>query len=232
MKTKIAGIVMICFCSMYVHGQDSTANRIAKKHKNQIGVDMTVLIRQFFHLDNSAYPTKYIPEYFATYRRHLKNGNIRFAFSLLLYGKDDHQTDTTTLKPRKQEYNYRIGYEWISDINKRWQLFYGVDFKNDIVNDYNEFDYQNDGWRRGHDNSTITYALSPMLGIRFKFNDRISILTETSLDFLVQDYKHKPIITQISDNPGLPKPSEYVYNYKMTTTQINYPLFIELSFDL
>jgi hypothetical protein len=215
-----------------VYAQDTTASRPLKKYKNQIGIDMTALLQQFFNLNNnSSFSYQYIPEYFATYRRHLKNGNIRFAFSVSIYGKNDQTNDSTQLTPRKREYNYRIGYEWFSDLTNRWQIFYGLDFKNDILKDYNEMDYSSGGWGQGHDYRTITYGISAMLGIRFKFNSRVSILTETSLDFLNQDIKRKPLISPVMDNPPYPKPSEFEQHTIINTTQINYPLFIEFSFD-
>jgi hypothetical protein len=232
MKTKLVYLILLCFSYTFLYAQDSVATRMPKKYKNQIGVDMTALLQQFFNLNGNQLQSSYIPYYFATYRRHFKNGNIRFAFSTRLYGKDDQQNDSLTYKPRVQNFNYRVGYEWFSNIDERWQVFYGIDFKNNIINDENELDYQGGGWGVGHKNSTMIYAISPMLGFRFKFTKRVSILTETSLDFLYSYVKYKPIITQITDNPINTKPSDFERHIKTSTTAINYPLFIEICFDL
>src|SRR5690348_4977776 len=115
MKTIFTCLIVLCFSCAYLDAQDANTTT-PKRYKNQIGIDMTMLLQQFFHLDNSSFVSPYYPEYFATYRRHLKNGNIRFAFSTSIYGKNDQTSDTTQLTPRKREFNYRIGYEWFSDL--------------------------------------------------------------------------------------------------------------------
>src|SRR5262245_6633133 len=109
MKPKILTMSLCMMTIISALGQDAAVNNVLPKYKNQIGIDMTQLLRQFFNFNSSTFSSyPYYPEYFVTYRRHLKNGNIRFAFSTSFYGKNDQTTDTTQLTPRKREFNYRI----------------------------------------------------------------------------------------------------------------------------
>ena len=69
----------------------------------------------------------------------------------------------------------------MSEINKRWQVYYGLDFRMSISNSDVENPYPTaDNLRRTLSNRQ-SYGLAPVLGFRFKLNKRLSLTTESSI---------------------------------------------------
>ena len=227
---KILLITFLSFSLQASFAQDSIKK--AKVYHNEFGVDVTGFIKQFFNFDQ--YSSAYAPTYYVTYRRHFKAGNIRFAI-----GGD---FDTQELAPafaqdsnkyHKSSYSFdaRIGWEFTSDLGKRWQVFYGVDFKPTYAYYKNDAPYWNGGYANGTENKTAIYGIAPLLGFRIKLNERLSITTETcyAINLAITSGKRYfiPVTSQYPPQPDIVTPkAQRIYS------SFSQPLSLTLTFNI
>jgi hypothetical protein len=204
MKTIIL-VLALCSIATSAYSQDE----FETENKNELGLDVTGFIR-FFTQFQASNDFNYQPTYYLTYRRLFENGNIRFGI-----GGDYDQfenttplTDSLTFLNKSSALSTRIGWEWKTKLSKRWSAYYGGDFRFTHSSGDNEAVFFNGGYAVGNEFTANTLGLSPILGFRFKLNDRISLLTEASLSFNYLIYDQKD--TSIPITSGLPAQDDIV----------------------
>jgi hypothetical protein len=171
-----------------IHGQDTIKPRAAKEHLNELGLDMTPFIK--FYLDFSDYGSGYYPaNYFLTYRHYFKKGNLRSGLGgNYNYSQTPSPYNGDSLKikyeSRQKSFEFRIGYEFFQNLSKHWQVYYGADVIAGYYYLKNDAPFWNGGYANGTENETQAIGLAPVLGVRFKISNRLSLLTEAN--FLVQ----------------------------------------------
>ena len=94
--------------------------------------------------------------------------------------------DTNKYSYQKQIINLRLGWEFTEDLSKRFELFYGLDFKWNWFNLVDDASFYNGGYANGNSIQSQSLAMSLLMGFRFKINDRISLSTETNFGFYLQ----------------------------------------------
>ncbi len=184
----------------------SQSDTIQKQHRHELGADITGLLNQFFNLNNSN-NNDFLPSptYFITYRYHLKKTNIRlgiggtyFKNSVSGYKVND---ENKVFYNTQTNFSLRIGYEFVSELSKKWQAFYGLDFRPSISNNYVQAQFSNAGYINGYQTESTTYGFAPLLGFRYRLNDRVSITTEPSFSYNLQ--KSSTQKTYLSQNLSL-----------------------------
>ena len=212
-------------------GQDSTKT---KGYNNEFGIDATAFIKQFFNLNSAQYPDNYSATYYLTYRRHFKCGNIRFAIGGSYADYDlssGWQADSNKYHYNSYSISSRIGWEFFSNLSKRWQTFYGLDFRPTIAYTKNDAPYWNGGYANGYESKSQIYSIAPLLGFRFRLNDRLSISTETSFSINWQvDNNRKYFIPMKSTDP--PLPDIVSPKTKKLVTGFSQPISLILTFDI
>ena len=211
--------------------QDTTKT---KQHLNEFGIDATGFLKAYLNIGNSQqYPVYYNPTYYLTYRRHFSAGNLRISVGGDFYNNEVapiYNNDSTIYHNKGNSFYATVGWEFYSNLNKRWQVFYGMDLRTAMVFQKNEQGYTNGGYVEGSDSRTQDYALAPFLGIRFKITKRISILTETSYSINTEkDYNNtffNPIPGVIQQGPP-PVPT----NQKLTKVYSLYSQPLEVFID-
>jgi hypothetical protein len=200
-------------------------------HKNEFGIDVTGTIRFFTKFQNSS-DFNYIPTYYLTYRRFYTRGNIRFGI-----GGDVSDLEITGMVGDSNIYHRvsngidtRLGWEFKSDLSKRWQVFYGLDFRFSMGKQRNEAAFFNGGYAVGFENHSTTYGVAPVLGFRFKINNRVSLLTEANFSFNITKYRTRNIYTPLSGYPDLP--DEVAPNTKNIYTSFAQPISVFLVFNI
>lgn len=174
----------ILFASINFYAQkDSTT----KKQKHELGADITGLLGQFFNLNSSNTVQANIPNYYVTYRYHLKKSNIRFGIGGS-YSKSSVSGYTVNGEDKvfynaQTNFSVRLGYEFVSELSKRWQAFYGIDFRPTISNLNNPAQFSSGGYINGYLIKSSTLGFAPLLGFRFRINERVSITTEASFSY-------------------------------------------------
>lgn len=235
MKTKMVCIIIFMTGLISVSGQNITPDYVTKPHNNELGIDITNLIKQFLNFNSGNFSRYYQPTYYIFYRRHFKNFNIRFkAGGSYSYTTNDAWWATDPLRSyvfTTSEYDLSVGCEFFSEISEKWKVFYGLDFRPSYAKSYNDAQYWNGGYSHGYDSKTTTYAFSPLLGMQFSPKPRLHVLTELSASYLIQK-NHSKVLQHPIDPmyPVLPDPepkdNKYIY------FNFSEPLFLIVSFDI
>jgi hypothetical protein len=181
-----------------------------KQHRHELGVDITGLLNQFLNFSPYGYGSRNAPNYLFSYRYYFKKSNIRFGIGGK-YSKIpnilDFDGNHFVYYNTQSNFSVRIGYEFVNQLSKRWQMFYGFDFRPGI----SKFDYltpSNQGYFDMYKEDAITYGFAPLMGFRFTLNDRISLITEASFTYFTrkssrQEYtfSEDPILYPVNSNP-------------------------------
>ena len=169
--------VVITAC---IYGQTINADEAKKKYKNVFGIDATGLLKQFLNFSNSYY---YASPYMIIYKRTFKSNALRVGIRGSLYNASGTTNDTLGASSTRNSINIGLGFEHYQYLSKRWALYFGADVLMGYSYSESQYDYSaNTSTQR----TTITYnyGASPLLGLLFKLNSRLSISSETSYDIL------------------------------------------------
>lgn len=186
----------------YSFSQTDTTNR----YKNEFGIDITGTIRFFTKFQNTS-DYNYTPNYFLTYRRYFEPGNIRFAIGGSASNQEQPSPfgDSAVYRLISNSMDTRLGWEFKSELSKRWQVFYGLDFRFSFGNTKNEAAFFNGGYAYGFETHFTNFGFSPVLGFRFNINDRISLLTEANFSVnFSKYYKNRDFYIPLAGNPEIP----------------------------
>lgn len=214
----------------------SQSDSLKRTYRHELGADITGLLNQFLNFGSANTNTNYytpLPTYYLTYRYLLEKTSVRFGVGGN-YSKNsisDYQIDGKD----KVFYNtytnvsVRIGYEFVSELSKRWQAFYGLDFRPSIFSQDNPASYSNGGYINGFKNASTTLGFAPLLGFRLRLNNRVSITTEASFSYNIQYYSKQRLF--LSQNTSL---NPYLENEKVIKTtnisaSFSQPLFLILT---
>lgn len=212
--------------------QDTT--KLEKVYHNEFGIDATGFLKQFFNFNQGQFSEYYSAIYYLTYRRHFKCGNIRFAIGGDFANNDfssSISTDSNKYHNNSYLLNSRIGWEFFNNLSHRWQVFYGIDFKPSVGYIKNDAPYWSGGYANGYEAKSRIYGIAPLLGFRFKLNNRLSFSTETSFSVNWQQdekkYYYIPISNQYPPLPDevLPKTIKIISSYFQ-------PLTLFLTFEI
>lgn len=215
----------------------SQTDNITKLHRHELGADITGLLSQFFNLNSSniAYNVPQ-PTYLLTYRYYVKKSNIRCGVGGY-YDKSSVPGYTIngqekTFYNTVNQFAFRIGYEFISNLSKKWQAFYGLDFRPSFSKQTNEAWFSNAGYLNGLVNNTTQYGFAPLLGFRFRLNDRVSLTTESSFTYNIQENKRKTTYTSLDNNLYPTILDSQTRKTKNISASFSQPIFLVLTVNL
>lgn len=199
------GAVLLCTTfSFTLSAQDTSEN--VSSHRNEFAFEITNLIERV----NGALVQGDPDPFEVSYRRIFNKGNLRARLGV---GVSSFEAAFETIPDERftvtnSSLVARLGYEWVSDIGARWQVFYGIDgvFSNlveeDLLNTGNLYVVRNRIQQRG-------VGVSPVLGVRFKLHERVSLLTDVNYRALILEQK-------VNDN--------VIWNDPDFTQEVNLPL--------
>lgn len=207
-----------------VQAQDST--NTFRRHEINIGFNNlfqksaypATIIYPIYTYDVYGYPYYYYyydayksPLYGVGYRYHFGKSAIRAGFDFMIKNSDSkYERDYGYYSPTRYDreskalsYKIRVGYEFHEDF-KKTQLFFGLDvfIRSDEIKNKSEY-FDTDTLVRTYKNTNtyISYGISPMIGIKYHFNDMLSLSIETTFNFYLY---------------------ESIYNYESTYTDPYY----------
>ena len=217
---KTLAIILLIICTSTLSFSQET---VTKHFKNEIGVDLTPLVKQFLNFNSATY---YTPNpYYLMYRRHINEWAIRAGIGGSYWTEENVPNDTTVRNHTISAFDFRLGIERKTDVAKNWQLFYGLDIWTNITYNQNDYQYQNAGQLVGYDNKTTKYGVAPLLGLRFKLNDRLTLTTETNFQLYTYNTVSKRLY--IPDDSLNTKTTN-----KGMVTVFNAPTSLFITFDL
>jgi hypothetical protein len=229
---KIMLAIFITANTISLYAQDTTKK--SNIYRNEFGIDATGFIKQFLNFNQSEFSNYYSPTYYLTYRRHFNCGNLRFAIGGAVESQDLSPVfvgDSNKYHMNSYSLDARLGWEFSSDLSKRWQVFYGLDFRPSYAYSKNDAPYWNGGYANGSENQSQIYAFAPLLGFRIKINNRLSLSTETSLSFNFSESSSRryyiPVTSQYPSIPDVLNPKT-----KRFYSSFSQPVFMILTFDI
>jgi len=231
MKTYILLLLLSAFAFLSLDAM--AQNDSLPKHKNEFGLDVTGTIRFFTKFQNTS-DYNYVPTYYLTYRRYFGPGNIRFGIG---GGASDQEQpspygDSAIYNYISNSLDTRLGWEFKSDLSKRWQVFYGLDLRYTIRSIKNEAVAFNGGYAIGVESHANVFGVAPVLGIRFKINERICLLTEANFSVNFAKYKDRNFYTPIPGLGSPPMEDKTAPNTKSFYTQFAQPIAVYFVFTI
>lgn len=226
-------LLILLFCFLFLAQNALSQNDTSKINRNEFGLDATGTIRFFTKFQNTS-DYSYTPTYYLTYRRYFDKGNIRFGIGGEVSDIEQSSPfgDSAIYNRTSNSLDTRLGWEFKSDLSKRWQVFYGLDLRFSVRDFRNESSFFNGGYAYGFESNSKTYGIAPVLGFRFKLNDRISLLTEANFNFNLSKYKNKDFYTVIPGSGSPELPDEVAPNTRSIYTSFSQPLAVYFVFNI
>jgi hypothetical protein len=228
---KLTLALLFAACVLSVSAQDSTK----KVFRNEFGIDVTGLLKEFLNFNNNSFgSTDYQPVYYLSYRYHLHHANLRAGLGGMFSVKEfpSYYNDTDIYDRSSMNLSLRLGYEWTSRLSRRWQAYYGVDFRTSFTHEKNDSQFSSGGYSNGNESSSQQYGLAPLLGFRFRLNPRLSICTEASFAFYYQVETSRRYYESLDPNTYPPKADEVKPKTQSFFSSFEQPLSLFLTFDL
>ncbi|MCW3071931.1 MAG: hypothetical protein JWO44_1821 [Bacteroidetes bacterium] len=151
-----------------------------------IAISATSLLRQF--LPGTA-PVSSSSSNLISYRRVFKSNALRIGLGGNVVNDDQSLTDSTGATHGNYSAGIRVGYEHYCYLAKKWMWYFGADltagYSANNTTNYNPLATYKSS------QNTSSYGLSPLLGITFNINPRLSIATEASLNVAYVQIKAK-----------------------------------------
>lgn len=156
------------------------------QHKNEIGVNVTSVLGNVLSLN----PNNIGTPYSLIYRRHFGKISLRLGGN---YKQDNNSTFEFTNGTQKnielseKAIDARLGFEYHYPISPRFMFSLGIDGtynRSSDVSNVKEFIFTNTGSESNEFESAETtngYGGGPFIRFDFKFNDRISLSTESTM---------------------------------------------------
>lgn len=225
-------ILFIAFISVLNVSFSQIKKDSAKVYHNEFGVDVTSFLMLYLPLGQNDF---YSPSYYLTYRRKFNSGNIRSGlggdFSNQNVGNTNYPNDSTKYNRFSYAVDFRIGWEFVNEISKRWQVYYGLDTKISYQQNKNDLNYFSNGYAYGSETNYNTFGISPVLGFRFKLNKRLSLTTETNLSINWSKSSRREYYTPYIS--GLPAIADEITPSDVRIySQFSQPLSIIFTFDI
>lgn len=203
-----------------------------KTYHNEFGIDVTSFVKEFLNINQNS--QDYIPTYYLTYRRNFKCGNLRFGIGANYSSQDIPPAfvgDHKQYHSNAHSIDLRIGWEFVTDLSKSWQVFYGVDFRPSFIYNKNDAPYWNAGYANGQEVKSQNMGVAALLGFRFRLNDRLSLRTETNFSFnWLQNSGRNYFIPVSSQYPAIPDVD--IPKTKSSFSHFTPPVSLMLSFKI
>jgi len=232
MKNICLGLLLFCACSMPVVAQ-TTTEVAPETYKNEIGIDLTMLVSSLFGWNQGWYVYDYYPynyyssanSYLFSYKRHFGDAALRVGFGADMTNStsdDDAETFENTYNMMRTD--VRVGYEFDIHPGKRVDVYFGADvvFHNNSyetkieTDDVISADYTTTS-------GTVSVGGGPLMGVSWYAFKRLKLSTEASLHYLSSNTSYEVKYTDTPENNT---------NSNTSTSEIrmNYPMFINLEF--
>jgi hypothetical protein len=228
-------IFFICFFLFAFNITFAQSDSTQKRFRYEFGIDVSTILGGVLIPGDFGFVASESYDFPLTYRLYTPIGNVRAGFGVSSANDVYEQFFTNfgldTLEGNNLILDSRIGLEYMTTINKRWKVYYGIDYEYSRYRDYRQNISNTQGYQTDWTVASERHGISPILGFRFEFNDRIGLQTELRMTYhtgrQTVDRKYIPLIpnpnnlpddrTEFFDNSGinLIKPSFLILTVKM-----------------
>lgn len=218
---KIILTLSVIVISASIYGQELSQDTSKKDFRNVIGLNITGLLGQIGFIntyDYYPYPYNYLSSpYMLTYKRIYKKNAIRFGIGGTVLNSNSKNNDTLNGKSKSNYLNIGLGCEHYGYISKKWTFYCGIDAIGSYFYNLYQYDYSSNSNRK-ETNTTYKYGVSPLFGLMFRFNKRISIATETCYDITYTQSEYEYSYTNSSYNNSHNKITGFETQYHAPST--------------
>lgn len=184
MRHSIRLILALLLSNAYfqLHAQSAAETAASPpEYRHELGLDITGTALLFTQFGESYY--SYNPVYNLTYRHRGAKGNWRFGLGGYLQERElepHHPEYSDAIRGYTRQVQARAGYEWESQLANKWSAFYGLDLRGDYTSSKTTYGYGGDQIPVAK-RSSWSLGVAPVLGLRWRVSNRISLLTEAAL---------------------------------------------------
>lgn len=167
-------IILLCLFTLLAKDHFGQS---AHKFKNDLGFNVTTLLSEVIGIGNQGDS----PVFNLTYRRKSKSAAFRVS-AHVGFNKDNtiNEIDFTELDLTESDYRLRLGYEKMLDLSNKFKMHYGIDglglYSSSISSSSTGL---------SNDITELSFGGGPAIRMEFKLSDRISLMTESTLYFLI-----------------------------------------------
>ncbi len=187
-------LTLLLFSNTLIGQNDSDVTPIegdnnSMERFHELGINATGFINEFISLNSN---DSDVGNYMITYKYHIGKNALRFGVGGRYSQLDEGINGSGNRNTSDQAISVRAGYEWYTNITKRWGFYYGFDaiagtsISTSISNTFEEVELTN---------STTSFGGGGILGVQFFLNSRISLATEGSLYYDHSIIKNKEIFS-------------------------------------
>jgi hypothetical protein len=226
-------LLLCCLILTALFTQAQSESTEAREFKNEIGIDLTLLLSNLFGWNQGypiydIYPYYYgyqVPNsYLFSYRRYFGNSALRFGAGADLQNSDtENNTGSYDAISKSMRADARIGYEFISRIGEHFRVFIGADIVTHSTKYESEIIYGDLNSDYSSSTSTLLVGGGPLIGLSWMITGRLKLSTEASLHFLTGNSETETIYME---TPELNSTS----TTKMDKLSANYPMFLNFEF--
>lgn len=231
MKKLLTICLFFLFCLSATYAQEADKNQ---NFKHEFGLDVTDLMRQFLFSNGGFFPVSQgvTESYTLSYRLMYKDKiNLRVGVGGN-FSTGEQNLDTLNLDISGKAIRYRIGIDRIQPISKRWEAYYGIDFFQENSEQKNSFVSTSNNYIRRGVNSQSRSGIAPLIGLRFRFNDRIGLQTSLNAEFYQSTSTTTTDYEVLNRNIAAVLPENQKSDSNLSGLDINIPINIVLTFRL
>lgn len=207
----------LCLMTLSVSAQNVAKDSTNKEYKNLISLDAMSLLTKF--VNTGDLPVSWYAPYQLQYKRYFGKNALRAGV-----GINSSQTHNYTSFLDTVDYTSSIfsgvlgvGYERQVNLSKRWQLYYGADFFGEYEYTYTRQEYVPSYQVYRQKITGYGYGISPLLGIAFNINKRLSLGTEASYDVEYKTTKEARSSTGDPTYDQIHKTQQFLLNFHAPT---------------
>lgn len=215
---RIIVLIVVCCSFSPLWSQDSTASAPVFRH--ELGLDATPFLTQFLSLTPGGFA--YNP-YFARYRFHLEKWALRAAVGGNVRTQEDLTNDTITVDYQQTAFQLYVGIERKTQLSRRWQCFFGLDLYWSRLNDKSDRFHLKIKESTHQSRQEDNFGVSPFLGFRFSFTERLSLTTSANLQIYYRTISGQSLFTPDTSRNN-------VYESSGWQSRFNSPLSVFFNF--
>lgn len=228
-------ILIICLFLFFAYGMFAQTDSTAKRFRHEFGIDVSTILGGILVPGDFGFVTAEVYDFPLSYRLYTPIANVRAGVGVSaatqIYDQFFNNFGVDTLEGNNLILDSRIGLERMTTINKHWIIFYGIDYEYHRYKDYRQNISSSQGYQTDWTIMSKQHGITPFLGFRFEFNDRIGLQTELRINYNMMKQTVAREYTPLIDNPiNLPDDGTEFFN--SSRFNFNKPSFLILTVKL
>jgi hypothetical protein len=213
MRYKLLLLILIGVGSIELYGQSESKPQI----KDDISINITSILGNLLSLNDNSSGSPYG----LSYRHFYKTTALRVSVNGSYNKSTDRDEFFNEIDSKLLDLNVRLGYEYITELSAKTSFMYGLDLVSSYNSEVSQIFSFNSGFLFEQKDTELLYGLGPAIRFQYKINDRVALMTESSLYFMLGNNK------TTSNDPSIPESETDISAVELKMPQ---SLFLTISF--